>query len=358
MPEQIYTRSIINEIDLYESLLDQFTISSIFFGGGTPSIFSAESILKILNRIFSVCSVSDSPEITLEVNPNTADLNKFKRYKEIGINRLSIGIQSFSERKLKFLGRLACAEDNFNCIEDVLKSEINNFNLDLMYGTTDETFCEWENDLYLAAKFEPKHISAYCLTIESGTEFKKRFERGDLVLPDEKVLTGMIDFTTDYLEKKGYDQYEISNYSKSGYKCIHNQYYWRGLNYLGIGAGAHSHINSDCGPEWGKRWSNIKYPARYMSKLQNSVLPVDKTESLTKIQAFEDDLMMGIRLLDGLDLESLSSKYDIYFNLDSSDHLFSEGLVSMNENKIKLSRKGILVSDYIISSLLERAIVN
>ena len=358
VPEQSYTEALIKELSLYEELLSKFKISSVYFGGGTPSLFSAENISKIIDCVSSITTFSSSPEITVEVNPKTADLKKFKSLRDLGVNRLSLGIQSFSERKLRFLGRLSSPADNMQCIEEVLTSGIDNFNVDLMYGCTDETFSEWESDLKNATGFNPNHISAYCLTIESGTEFKKRFERGDLVLPDENTLTDMIDYTTEYLGKKEYNQYEISNYCLTDYECTHNKFYWQGLNYLGIGAGAHSHLKSYNGSKWGQRWSNVKYPQRYMSIIKSNVAPIDKSETLSRQQAFEDDLMMGLRLMGGLDLDILKDRYSVDFKLYDSDYLFSEGLMSRSQNSIKLSRKGILVSDYIISRLLDQAVLN
>jgi len=358
VPEDRYTETLIKELSLYEELLSKFKVSSLYFGGGTPSLFSAQNIEKIISCISSITTFSSSPEITVEVNPKTADLKKFKSFRDIGVNRLSLGIQSFSERKLKFLGRLSSPADNMQCIEEVLNCGIDNFNVDLMYGTTDETFSEWESDLLNATCFKPNHISAYCLTIESGTEFKKRFERGDLVLPDENTLADMIDFTTQYLGQKEYNQYEISNYCLIDYECLHNKFYWQGLNYLGFGAGAHSHLKSYDGSKWGQRWSNVKYPSRYMSIVKSNVAPIDKSETLTRLQAFEDDLMMGLRLMKGLDLDILNDRYSVDFKLYDSDYLFSEGLMSRSQNTIKLSRKGILVSDYIISRLLDKAVIN
>jgi len=358
VPQQQYTEALIKEIYLYEELLNRFEISSIYFGGGTPSLFSADKIEKILNSISSLTTISNKSEITVEVNPKTADIDKFKNYKYIGVNRLSLGIQSFSERKLKYLGRLNSPNDNIECIEDVINSGITNFNVDLMYGTTNETSKEWGFDLSNATKFKPNHISAYCLTIENGTEFKKKFERGELILPDDNVLTDMIDFTTEYLGQKGYNQYEISNYSPVDYECHQNKFYWEGLNYLGLGAGAHSHLLSYDKSKWGERWSNVKYPQRYMSFVNNNVAPIDQSEILTRQQAFEDDLMMGIRLMKGLDLNRMYDRYQINFNLSSADYLFAEGLLSMNDNTLKLSRKGILVSDFIISRLLDHAVTN
>lgn len=358
VPEDNYTEALIKEIALYESLLSKVTINSIYFGGGTPSLFSSENIGKIIRRISSVAAFSENPEITVEVNPKTADLNKFGSLKEIGINRLSLGIQSFSERKLTFLGRLSSPQDNNQCIEEVLDSGIENFNVDLMYGTSGETFSEWEDDLKNATSFNPNHISAYCLTIENGTEFKNRYERGDLILPNENILADMIDFTSEYLGEKQYNQYEISNYSLQGFQCVHNKFYWNGLNYLGLGAGAHSHFTWDIDSQWGRRWSNVKYPGRYMSLINSDILPVDNSESLTRLQAFEDDLMMGIRLMQGLNMNDLYNKYKVDLNLRGSDYLFDQGLLYRNHNTLKLSKKGVLVSDFIISRLLDQAYVN
>jgi len=356
VPEDSYAQALVGELTSYACLLQDHTIKTVFFGGGTPSLFTARSIGMILSEAKSITSFAKDAEITMEVNPRTADIAKFNGFADAGVNRLSVGIQSFSDRKLKFLGRNATPSDNIECIEQVLASDIKNLNLDLMYGTTDETNSEWQNDLKSATGYAPNHISAYCLTIESGTEFKKKQDRGELVLPSEYRLADMIDFTTDFLANNGYKQYEISNYAMAGYECLHNCFYWRGENYLGIGAGAHSHIKSSGNGDWGKRWSNIKYPARYMSAVENNTVPVDKSETLTRLQAYEDDLMMGLRLLDGLDMNKIRKTYNTRINLHTEDYLFSEDLISHENNKISLTKKGVLVSDYIISALLERTV--
>ncbi|MBF8303330.1 MAG: Heme chaperone HemW, partial [Candidatus Dadabacteria bacterium] len=207
IPEKEYTEAVLREIDSYKESIEKLPLHSIFFGGGTPSLFSADSIGKIISKILETTLPLDSIEISLEVNPKTADLEKLKALKDVGVNRMSVGVQSFSERKLKLLGRINTPDDSRRVLEDIIKAGFNNFNLDLMFGVSFETLEEWRTDLEKALEFNTNHISAYCLTIEDDTEFGVLYSDGKLLLPDEDTLTEMHTFTGDFLDKAGYKQY-------------------------------------------------------------------------------------------------------------------------------------------------------
>ena len=258
IPEKEYTETLLRELEFYRSELENATLTSIFFGGGTPSLFDPRNIEKILLKIFEITLAPGDIEISLEVNPKTADEEKLRNLRNSGVNRISVGVQSFSERKLKFLGRINSPLDSGRILEDVVRAGFKNYNLDLMYGTTGETLAEWDEDLTEAVRFGSTHISAYCLTIEEGTAFGMQLKAGNLKLPPDATLSRFISYTTDFLEDSGYRQYEISNYARAGYECRHNLLYWKGLDYLGIGAGAHSHMKSSDASAWGKRWANLR----------------------------------------------------------------------------------------------------
>ncbi len=358
IPGNLYTNSLLNEIDLYRDTIKNCNINSIFFGGGTPSLFFADNIDKIINKINDLSFINKDIEVTIEVNPKTADLDKLKSYYQIGINRISLGVQSFSQNKLDFLGRLNTPQDNIETINNINAAGIKNFNIDLMYGISNESLDEWNNDLKITIGFLPNHISAYCLTIESGTEFHKRLKNGNLSLPSDDYLSILIQHTSDYITSNGYKHYEISNYSLPGYESAHNTSYWRGQNYLGLGAGAHSHLKDHGTGKWGIRFSNIKNPSRYMNMVDKGLTAIDSYEELTRIQAFEDDLMMSIRLLDGFNIEYMQTKYNVEFNITEMEYLFSDNYLIKRSNHICLDKNGVLLSDYLISKLLDNTIFN
>ena len=352
-PEEEYTNSILSELEFYQNDVQNTELTSIFFGGGTPSLFDPKNIEKIISRILKTTTQAENLEISLEVNPKTADLNKLKGLKSAGINRISVGIQSFSERKLKFLGRINEPEDSRSILNDIVKAGFKNYSLDLMYGTTGETFSEWEADLKEALSFNYPHISAYCLTIEDGTEFGKRFAQGKLKLPPDERLTEFISYTTEFLENAGYNQYEISNYAKEGHECSHNMLYWKGDSYLGLGAGAHSHFASNASSNWGQRWANLRNPALYMKSVSQVTKPLDFIEELERNEAVEDNVIMGLRLKDGLDLSELKDRFNINANMDKIGNLIEDGFLEYSNSSVRLTKKGNLLSNAVILRFVE-----
>lgn len=351
-PEEEYTGCVLRELELYREDLEGRGLGSIFFGGGTPSLFHPRSIEKIINKICEITSPEEDIEISLEVNPKTADIEKLRGLRLAGVNRISVGVQSFSQRKLGFLGRINTPSDGRRILKDVVRAGFENYNLDLMYGTGDETLSEWEADLEEAVRLSPKHISAYCLTIENGTEFGKLFDSGALILPEDETLSRFIVYTTEFLEDAGYGQYEISNYARPGRECRHNLLYWRGEDYLGLGAGAHSHFNRGEDSTWGRRWGNMRNPALYLKALGEGKRPVDFTEVLSREEAVQDDIVMGFRLREGIDMQGLYRKYGTAPNLERIECLRTDGFIELSDDSIRLTKKGMLLSDEIIVRLV------
>jgi len=352
-PEKEYTESILHELEFYRSEIQGARLNSIFFGGGTPSLFDPKSIEKIITKIYQITCPVDNLEVSLEVNPKTADLEKLKGLRSAGINRISVGIQSFSKRKLSFLGRINTPEDSRTILIDIINAGFKNYSLDLMYGTKDETFSEWGADLKEALGFDYPHISAYCLTIEDGTEFGKRYALGKLKLPTDEKLADFIIYTTEFFEDAGYRQYEISNYSKHGFECRHNMLYWRGESYLGLGAGAHSHSAMGNSSLWGKRWANLRNPALYMKTVNEEKKPLDFTEELKREEVIEDKVLMGLRLKDGIDISELENTFQLKANMDKVGHLVRDGFLEYSDSSIRLTKKGNLLSNAVILRFVE-----
>lgn len=351
LPEEEYTGSILREIELYRREIEGRRCDTIFFGGGTPSIFEPESIGRIISKIYEVTDPGRDIEVTLEVNPKTADLNKLRGLREAGVNRISVGVQSFSHRKLEFLGRINTPEDGRRILDDVRSAGFGNFNFDLMYGTGGETIEEWRGDLEEAVRFGSSHISAYCLTIEDGTEFGALYKKGKLILPEEDSLSEFISYTTMFLGDAGYGQYEISNYARPGFECRHNLLYWKGEDYLGLGAGAHSHMKTEGFP-WGRRWANVKNPASYMKIAGEGRKPLGFTEELSREEAIEDSIIMGFRLSEGINVSSLMSRYGVAPDAGRIESLRADGFVERTGDTIRLTKKGTLLSDEIIVRLV------
>lgn len=352
-PEKEYTDTVLKELELYRNEIDSTELTSIFFGGGTPSLFDPKSIERIISRIYDVVIPGENTEISLEVNPKTADVHKLKGLKSAGINRISIGVQSFSGRKLKFLGRINTPDDTRTILKDVVKAGYENYSMDLMYGTRDETFSEWVSDLKEAVSFDYPHISAYCLTIEDGTEFGRRFKEGSLQVPSDDKLSEFIDYTTEFLENSGYNQYEISNYSWEGFECYHNMLYWRGQNYLGLGAGAHSHLSSSVSSSWGKRWANLRSPEMYLKSVRDGNNPVDFSEELKCEEALQDKVLMGLRLKEGVNISELESHFKLNTDMVKIERLVIDGFLENANSSYRLTKKGNLVSNSVILKFVE-----
>jgi oxygen-independent coproporphyrinogen-3 oxidase len=352
-PEEEYTESILRELEFYREGIQDVELTSIFFGGGTPSLFDPKNIERIISKIFQITRPANNLEISLEVNPKTADLDKLKGLRGVGINRISVGVQSFSERKLNFLGRINAPADSRKILEDVINAGFENYSLDLMYGTTDETFSEWEADLIEALSFDYPHISAYCLTIEDGTEFGKSYALGKLKLPTDERLTDFITYTTEFYEDAGYRQYEISNYAKEGFECAHNMLYWKGESYLGLGAGAHSHFAMGNSSLWGERWANLRNPALYMKSVKEGKKPLDFTEKLKREEVIEDKVLMGLRLKDGINISELENTFQLKANMDKVGYLVQDGFLEYIDSSIRLTKKGNLLSNAVILRFVE-----
>lgn len=351
-PESGYTESLLRELELYRDEIEGRELTSVFFGGGTPSLFDPASIGRIISGIYGLTCPAPDIEVSLEVNPKTADLAKLRGLRDAGVNRISVGVQSFSPRKLEYLGRINSPEDGRRILDDVSSAGFTNYNFDLMYGTGGETPDEWRTDLEEAVTFGSHHISAYCLTIEKGTEFGALFSKGKLILPGEESLSEFIDYTTAFLTGAGYSQYEISNYSRPGFECRHNLLYWKGEDYIGLGAGAHSHIGSTEGSPWGLRWGNVRPPVSYMKALGEGKRPVDFKERLTMEEAVEDRIIMGFRLNEGLDMKGLQTYFGVSPDMARIESLGEDGFLEMSGDIIKLTKKGALLSDEIIVRLV------
>lgn len=323
-------------------------LDTVFFGGGTPSVLSAEQIEDILRCCGEYFSIRDGAEISLEVNPRTIDLMKLIKLREIGINRLSIGIQSFIDIELETMGRLHNAQEGWDCIRDALASGFTNISVDLMYGVPFQTAEMWKWNVESALSLGVPHLSLYQLTIEENTPFETRLKRGDFTLPDEEEVLLMDEISLSLCRESGLKQYEISNYSLFGFECEHNINYWQNNEYLGVGAGSVGYIQ-------GERRKNVSVPLNYCEALELGEEHVVSRECLSREESFRETVIMGLRMVKGVSFRDLFDRYGI--NLSEHygeilDPLLENGLVEFSDTSFRLTDKGRPIANQILSQLV------
>ena len=282
IPETSYTEALVQELNHYAQVDNWHgrTVRTIFFGGGTPSTFLPSSIERILDCAHGLFSIDSDCEITLEANPGTVDRENFAGYRAAGVNRISVGVQSFQSHLLKFLGRVHSAGEAVKALQVIGDAGFKNFSLDLIYANPGQTLQDLEKDLDTAISFQSPHLSAYNLTIEEGTPFHHEYHSGRIRLLSEDVEIAMAELIERRLNDAGLKRYEISNYARPGFHSRHNVNYWQGGDYLGIGAGAHSHNKADTQGPLAQRWSNEKNPGRYMSQVRETSQAVANREAI------------------------------------------------------------------------------
>jgi len=341
-----YIKQLCREIDLYsETHQPQQAFDTIYLGGGTPSVLDSENISIIINKIKENFPVNQDSEITLEVNPGTVDLEKLKSFKSIGINRLSIGIQSFSDRDLKLLGRIHTVEEAEKSYQLSRQAGFEDIGIDLIYAIPKQDLKDWKMSLNKAIKLKPEHISAYNLTIEKGTPFFRLQESGHLELHEEKVEEEFFNLTHDFLTNHGYYHYEISNFAKSE-KCIskHNCKYWHHVPYLGFGPSSHSFWNNT-------RWANVSSVEQYNSLLSRNQRPLDFEEILKFEDVLFEYIFLNLRTYQGIFFESFQNKFGFNFVNKYEkiiNPLLLENLAILEEQSFKLTQKGMTISDSIL----------
>ena len=344
-----YISALYSEIAIYSQKLKNITIKTIYLGGGTPSILSGDSIYNILNFCKNSFKIDKNAEITIEANPGTLDKKKTKRLNEAGINRLSLGAQSFNDSLLKKLGRIHTAQDIIDSYYKARESGFNNINIDIMFALPDQTLIDFQNTMKKAISLKPDHLSLYNLTIEKGTIFFESFKEGKLNLPTEDEEYDMYSWAINFLEKNGFEHYEISNFARPSKRSIHNQIYWYNQPYLGIGAGACSFINR-------YRYMNFKDPSRYIKEVENGKLPVDKGEKLSLRKRMAETVILNLRTKDGVVYQKFYNRFkvkmDEIFN-QQVDKLVGLGLLRKDNLKIQLTKKGLFLANNVFREFVD-----
>ena len=338
-----YIEALLKEIRAAEHTED-YEIVSVFIGGGTPSALKAEAIASIMRTLQEKFFFCEDAEVTIEANPGTVDPEKLTIYRNVGINRLSLGLQSTDAEELKLLGRIHSYEEFLKSYEWAREAGFSNINIDLMFAIPGQTGEAWRQHLYQAAELNPEHISAYSLIIEEGTPFAEQ----NLDLPDEDTEYQMYEDTAEILERYGYRQYEISNYAKQGYMCRHNAGYWQRREYLGFGLGASSLYR-------GMRFSNTRRMQEYLKESRNPDQIRKDVTVLSRNERIEEFMFLGLRMTEGISEKKFEENFDVRLMDVYGDILqkYEEtGFMEHIETKWRLTRKGIHVSNHILADFL------
>jgi oxygen-independent coproporphyrinogen III oxidase len=346
--QETFLIALKQEWDLRSPLLLDKEIVSIYFGGGTPSLLPAKEIESILHEIQKgPASISPNCEITLEVNPENVTLLSMQGFLEAGINRVSMGVQSFDDRLLKILGRTHDSKKAKEALDSINRSGISNISIDLMYELPHQTLTTWENSLVEVSKLEITHLSLYNLVFEPGTVFHKKTKLLSPSLPSEEESLKMLNAAVNQLEAYGLKRYEISAFCKPGYESVHNTGYWQARPFLGLGPSAFSYWE-------GRRFQNISHLKKYEKALSANQLPESFEESLSPEKKQRELLAVELRLIYGVDLNIFQEKAGSLFpSLEKNiKSLITEGLLRKEGTTLSLSEKGLLFYDTVASELV------
>ena len=319
-------------------------ISTIYLGGGTPSQLTTDQLRQILHRAYIYNKVGKDAEVTIEVNPDDVTERFANDLTQLPVNRISMGVQTFDDKRLRFLHRRHTAEQVTTAVDRLRAAGIKNISIDLMYGFPGETIADCEADIAKALSLQVEHISTYCLMIEEDTQLQQMLQQGNITETEEELERQMYETIINRLEDGGYEQYELSNFARPGFHSRHNSSYWDGTPYIGIGAAAHSYdIES-------RSW-NIADIKQYIQGMANSQR-IYEEERLDSDTRYNDAITVALRTSRGLDLQALSPKHRTYC-LENAQRYLDDGLLERTQdNRLRLTRRGLFVSDMIMSNLI------
>lgn len=345
-----------SELEFFAKKIDSRQVKTIFFGGGTPSLMPISLVEGILKKIFELWQVDKNCEITLEANPTSFEAAKFKDLKSVGINRLSLGIQALNDEDLKFLGREHSAKEAIETI-NIASNIFDNFSFDLIYARPNQTLKFWESELKQAIDFGTKHLSLYQLTIEKGTKFFSDFRDKKFELPDEELAAEFYELTNKVTADNGFEAYEVSNYAKKNYQSQHNLVYWKGGDYLGIGAGAHSRIYLQ-NETLRSSIIMLHEPLAWLKKVEEQGAGIQKIEKILKQELLEELILMALRLEEGFSNEisqiHFQKNISEIFDLAKLKKLEKENLLEVISNSVKATANGRLV----LNTLIEKVVAS
>lgn len=362
-PWDDYQHALLQELRYWSEspLFAGRTVDTLFFGGGTPSLAPAELILNVVESATQLFTLEHDIEITLEANPGTLEVNRFSDYRDAGVNRLSIGIQSFSDMELKWLGRIHDVREAYAAYEMARYARFEQVNFDLMYGLPDQSIETWIQHLDQAISLAPEHLSCYQLTVEPHTQLAISHKQSPLALPDEEGSLNFFMQTRARLAAAGYNAYEISNFAKPGMHCRHNDGYWQYHDYIGVGAGAAGKWDT---PDGGiVRYSNTRSPEAYTQAISGNgnTIAINSRETLSAAQAAAEAVWLGLRRTDGIACNEFRKRFS-----DDPQTMFANALspwlkgnyLCATHDSLKLSKKGLGLADSIAASVLQSVVLS
>ena len=327
-------------------------LDSIYFGGGTPSLLEPGQIARLIKRADQIFGLSAQAEITLEANPGTVDYRRLADFRLAGVTRLSLGLQSFDDRMLAALGRIHTADQAREAFSAARRANFANIGIDLIHALPGQTLEMWRSELHQALQLAPEHLSIYGLTVEEDTPFAAKFTRDSPLLPDEDLAAGMFETADDLLSAHGYEHYEIANYARTGFRSQHNSGYWKRDGYLGLGAGAHSYLR-DAG--YGTRFNNPADLDAYAAALQKGALPRTDFMMLEREDALAEFLFLGLRMSEGVRFNRFEQTFETGLRqvfAQEIDKLLAQGLLTEDPCGIRLTRRGMLLSNQVFQRFL------
>lgn len=347
-----FVEAMCTEIAHYaQTYAEREPIDTVYLGGGTPSLLQHDEVFRLLDTVREHFDASAVRETTFELNPEDADLDYLRGLRQLGVDRLSIGIQSFYADDLAFMNRSHTPEEAERIVPLAREAGFDNFSVDLIFGLPEQPFEYWAANLEKAVRLEVPHLSTYGLTVEPRTVLANRVKRGLVTPVDDDAMTERYRFTMDYLRARGYEHYEVSSFARPGARAVHNQAYWTHANYLGFGPSAHSF--------WWKglparRWSNVRNLRRYEALLLQHQLPLEERDALGLDALANEYLLLRLRTADGLDLDRLLTRYGVdllYEKGDEVEWMAQEGYLAHRDGHLRLTDAGFAVCDAITARL-------
>lgn len=345
---QSFLSSLKNELRLIASELTPPAVDTVFIGGGTPTVLSGGQLSDVMHWIHKYIGIAPQAEVTVEANPGSVTVNGLKAMVRAGVNRVSLGVQSFSDDTLQRIGRNHTVHDVYTSYEQIRAAGIENVNFDLMFALPQQTVSDWEQTLDKALQLQPEHLSCYSLIIEEGTPFASLHARGKLSLPIEDDEALMYEKTIEACLIAGYEHYEISNFAKPGFQCRHNVLYWENKQWLAAGPGAHAYWQH-------RRYWNEKSLTGYDRLISQGELPVAGYEDRDLTERMDETVMLGLRLLDGVDVEAFRRSFDkslVDEYGETIDRLSEWGLLEIDDRHMRLTPRGLMLGNQVAGEFL------
>ena len=345
--KEVFINALINEIESQNNFIEDGNIETIYFGGGTPSLLNEYELEKIFTSLRKRFLIDDCAEITLEANPDDVNSSTLDTWKKMGVNRLSVGLQSFNEKELKWMNRAHNAKQSLQCLDDIGHSGITNFSVDLIYGSPLQTNEDLETNFKIIAKRNIPHISCYALTVEPDTVLNKNINSKKTAPINSEKQSEQFFLLLKMMEGEGYEQYEISSFCKPGYRSKHNSSYWQGKPYFGFGPSAHSFNGFDK-----RRW-NISNNSLYIQSLEKNIIPYEE-EILSSAQRLNEYIMTVLRTCEGVNMHYVVQ----HFGEENKKHIITaaqkfiiSGRLIMQEENLRLTKEGMFFADGIAGDL-------